>query len=307
MKEKIIVDIGSGSIKAYIVNEDKEIKPIYKKTIMFKVNFSKEKGILEKDKNKLIDALQEIKTKYDGIPVYAYATSIFRLMTENQVKELTNLIYEKTEITINIVTKEQESIYMAKAVGNIEGLDDPYLVFSVGGSSTEFIVLEKGNVKENFTVEFAVGDVLKEFPDTANDITKVTFNQIYEYISKNLTQLPKTKCKYAIFTGLHLTYNKVAGNKMEDNDIFIKKNIPKYITSEKYKNYTINTIEKRNLKELKDNYPQDPKFMDGARASVSIITYILEKTGAEYIFPTDLNMIDGIVNEIFDDIDKMKA
>ena len=34
MKEKIIVDIGSGSIKAYIVNEDKEIKPIYKKTII---------------------------------------------------------------------------------------------------------------------------------------------------------------------------------------------------------------------------------------------------------------------------------
>ena len=143
--------------------------------------------------------------------------------------------------------------------------------------------------------------MLKEFPDTANDITKVTFNEMYEYISKNLTQLPKTKCKYAIFTGLHLTYNKVAGNKMEDNNIFAKKNIPKYITTENYKAYTINTIEKRNLKELKDNYPQDPKFMDGARASISIITYVLEKTGAKYIFPTDLNMIDGIVNEIFDE------
>lgn len=301
MKQKIIVDIGSGSIKAYIVDENREVKPIYKKTIMFKVNFSKEKGIREEDKNKLIDALQELRTKYKNIPVYAYATSIFRLMTESQVKELKRQIYEKTGITIDIVTKEQEALYMAKAVGNIEELDEPYLVFSIGGSSSEFIVLEKGKIKENFTVEFAVGDVLKEFPDTANDITKVTFNEMYEYISKNLTQLPKTKCKYAIFTGLHLTYNKVAGNKMEDNNIFTKKNIPKYITTENYKAYTINTIEKRNLKELKDNYPQDPKFMDGARASISIITYVLEKTGAKYIFPTDLNMIDGIVNEIFDE------
>ena len=41
--------------------------------------------------------------------------------------------------------------------------------------------------------------------------------------------------------------------------------------------------------------------MDGARSSVTIITYILEKIGAEYIFPTDLNMIDGIVSEIFDE------
>ena len=301
MEQKMIVDIGSGSIKAYIVNENKEIKPIYKKTIMFKVNFSKEKGISEEDKNKLIDALKEIKEKYINFSVYAYATSIFRLMTKKQVKELTKLIYEKTGITINIVSKEQESLYIAKAVGNIEELDEPYLVFSVGGSSTEFIVLEKGKVKENFTVEFAVGDVLKEFPDTANNITKVTFNAMYKYISENLTKLPKEKCKYAIFTGLHLTYNKVAKHKMEDNDIFNKKDIPKYITTEQYKVYTINTIEKRNLKELKNNYPKDPKFMDGARSSVAIITYILEKVGAEYIFPTDLNMINGIVNEIFDE------
>ena len=147
MKQKIIVDIGSGSIKAYIVDENREVKPIYKKTIMFKVNFSKEKGIREEDKNKLIDALQELRTKYKNIPVYAYATSIFRLMTESQVKELKRQIYEKTGITIDIVTKEQEALYMAKAVGNIEELDEPYLVFSIGGSSSEFIVLEKGKIK----------------------------------------------------------------------------------------------------------------------------------------------------------------
>lgn len=88
---------------------------------------------------------------------------------------------------------------------------------------------------------------------------------------------------------------------MENNNIFSNKNIPKYILTEQYKINTINTIEKRNLQELKANYPQDPKFMDGARASVAIITYILEKTGVKYIFPTDLNMIDGIVNELFDD------
>lgn len=301
MKEKIIADIGSGSVKVYMVNEQKEVKSIYKKTIMFKVNFAKENGISEEDKKQLIASLQEVKAEYPDIPIYAYATSIFRLMNNNQIEQLSNLIYEKTGITINVVSKEKESIYMAKAVGNIKELNEPYLVFSVGGSSSEFIVLEHGKIKENITVEFAVGDVLKKFPDTAKDITQVTFNEMYEYISKNLIELPKNKCKYAIFTGCHLTYNKVAGNKMEDNNIFSNKSIPKYILTEQYKINTINTIEKRNLQELKDNYPQDPKFMDGARASVAIITYILEKTGAKYIFPTDLNMIDGIVNELFDE------
>ena len=161
MKQKIIVDIGSGSIKAYIVDENKKINPIFKKTIMFKVNFSEENGISDGDKNKLIESLKEIQRSYINIPVYAYATSIFRLMSEKQVAELKNIVYEKTGIIINIVSKDQESLYMAKSVGNIEELDEPYLVFSVGGSSTEFVVLEKGKIKENFTVEFAVGDVLK--------------------------------------------------------------------------------------------------------------------------------------------------
>lgn len=77
MKEKIIADIGSGSVKVYMVNEQKEVKSIYKKTIMFKVNFSKENDISEEDKKQLIASLQEVKAEYPDIPIYAYATSIF--------------------------------------------------------------------------------------------------------------------------------------------------------------------------------------------------------------------------------------
>lgn len=300
MEEKIIVDLGSGSIKAYLVNNRKEVKLIHKKTIMFKVNFSKETGISKEDKNKLMDSLQEIEKEYHDIPIYAYATSIFRIMEKNQLDELFEEIYKNTKVKIKVVDKEQESLYIAKSVDKIKEFNEPYLVFTVGGSSSEFIVCENGKIKEKITVEFAVGDLLNKFPDTANDITKNTFQEIYQYISENFKELPKTKCKYAIFTGCHLTFNKVAGHEMADNDIFVNKNIPKYILTEQYKENTIKLIEKRSLEELKERYPQDPKFMDGARVSMTLITYILEKTGAKYIFPTDLNMIDGIVNELFE-------
>ena len=300
MEEKIIVDLGSGSIKAYLVNNRKEVKLIHKKTIMFKVNFSKETGISKEDKNKLMDSLQEIEKEYPDIPIYAYATSIFRIMEKNQLDELFEEIYKNTRVKIKVVDKEQESLYIAKSVDKIKEFNEPYLVFTVGGSSSEFIVCENGKIKEKITVEFAVGDLLNKFPDTANDITKNTFQEIYQYISENFKELPKTKCKYAIFTGCHLTFNKVAGHEMADNDIFVNKNIPKYILTEQYKENTIKLIEKRILEELKERYPQDPKFMDGARVSMTLITYILEKIGAKYIFPTDLNMIDGIVNELFE-------
>ena len=41
MKQKIIVDIGSGSIKAYIVDENKKINPIFKKQLCLKLIFLK--------------------------------------------------------------------------------------------------------------------------------------------------------------------------------------------------------------------------------------------------------------------------
>lgn len=298
--EKIIIDIGSGSLKAYNVDNEKNIKQIYKKTIMFKVHFSKENGINEQDKKQLIDSLIEIKKMNPSKEIYAYATSIFRLMSDKQVEDLKTEILEKTGIELSIVTKEQEAKYIEKSVGNIPEISEPYLVFCVGGSSTELIVLEKGQEKEHITVEFAVGDLLKEFPGITNNVSSVNYNDLYKFIEGNFTELPKTKCKYAIFTGSHLTYNKVVGNKMEDNIFFYKKDIPKYIPTENYRLDTINTIENRTLNEMKEKYPQDPKYMDGTRACVTLITYILDKMNSKYIFPTDLNMINGIVNEIYD-------
>ena len=45
-----IIDIGSGNIKGYLINEKEEIENIFLRSIMFKKNFSKENGISEGDK-----------------------------------------------------------------------------------------------------------------------------------------------------------------------------------------------------------------------------------------------------------------
>lgn len=39
--EKIIIDIGSGNIKGYLINENEEIENIFLRSIMFKKNFLK--------------------------------------------------------------------------------------------------------------------------------------------------------------------------------------------------------------------------------------------------------------------------
>ena len=77
--QRVIIDIGSGNIKSYIVDENKKVVPLYKKNIMFKAHFSNEKGIDEKDKEELIKGIKDIKKLSNGKPISAYATSVVPL------------------------------------------------------------------------------------------------------------------------------------------------------------------------------------------------------------------------------------
>ena len=296
--QEIIIDIGSGNIKAYSINELKEVKSIYLKNIMFKNDFAKEKGIADEDKNELIDAIKEIQNQNANIPIHAYATSIFRMLSKELLEKLQKEIKEATGIKINVITQHQEEIYMAKAVGNIEEIEEPYLVCCVGGSSTEMIVMQNGKIIEQLTEEFATGDMMKRFPEIAEDRPNLNIEEMYKYIKENLTKFPKTKCKYAIFTGFHLMYNTVAQNKMSENTFFKRKDIPYYLTAKQFIKNNKEAVTERSLNELKERYPENPNFMNGTRGANTIVSYILEQIGAEFYFPTNLNMIHGIAEHL---------
>ena len=265
---------------------------------MFKAHFSNEKGIDENDKEELIKGIKDIKKLSDGKPISAYATSVFRMLSEKQLSSLRIDLIRETGLGINVISPEQEEIYMAKSVGNIEELDTPYLVCCVGGSSTEMIVMQKGKILEQITEEFATGDMLRKFPGIAEDKCTVSEEKLREYIEQNFKKLPTIKCENAVFTGFHLTYNTVAKNPMHENDLFSRADIPYYLTTEEFKVNNSNAIKNRSLDELKRGYPENPNFMNGTRGANTIVGYILEKVGAKRIFPTDLNMINGIVAEL---------
>lgn len=296
--EEIIIDIGSGNIKAYYINIMKEIKNIYLKNIMFKKNFSKERGIAEEDKRELISAIKEIKNHNIGIQIHAYATSVFRMLNKEMLEELQTEIIQQTGIKINVISQQEEEKYMAKAVGNICEIDEPYLVCCVGGSSTEMIVMQNGKIIEQLTEEFATGDMLKKFPQIAENKPNINIEDMYKYIKENFKKLPKTKCRFAIFTGFHLMYNTIAENKMNKNTFFERKDIPYYLTVEQFKKNNEEAINKRSLNSLKEKYPENPNFMNGTRGANTIVGYILEKVGAEIYFPTNLNMINGIIQQL---------
>lgn len=296
--EKIIIDIGSGNIKGYLINKNEEIKNIFLRSIMFKKNFSKENGISEEDKKELIKAIKEIKDKNEGIPIYTYATSVFRMLSAENLHNLQKEMLEKLGIEFNVISQMEEEEYIAKAVGNIKEINEPYLICCVGGSSTEMIVVKNGEIIEQLTEEFATGDILRNFPQTAEDKADIDINSVYDYIENNFKKFPKTKCKYAIFTGFQLMCNLVTKNKMNANTFFSKKEIPYYLTVEEFYKNNENLLKNVSLNSLKDRYSEDPNFMNGIRGASLVTAFILNKIGAKIYFPSDLNMIDGIVNNL---------
>lgn len=265
---------------------------------MFKKNFSKEKGIAQEDINELIKGLKELKEISNGVEIHSYATSVFRMLNKNQLEKLQKEVIKETEIKINVITQEKEEQYMAKAVGNIKELDEPYLVSCVGGSSTEMIVMKNGEIIEQITEEFGAGDMLKQFPQIAEDRPNLKIEDMKEFIKRNFKNIPKTKCKYAIFTGFHYTFNTVAENKMNKNTFFERKDIPYHLTTEQFAKNHEKLVYNTSLDKLKEKYPQNPNFMNGPRGVNTVVEYLLEQVGAEYYFPTDLNMIHGIIQEL---------
>lgn len=295
--KRIIIDIGSGNIKAYEVDRT-NIKNIYLKNIEFKKHFSKDIGISEEDINLLIEAIKYIQLNNPELPIWAGATSIFRMLTNEQRNRVEERIFNETGIGIHVISKEQEAIYMAKAVGDIPEINEPYLVCCVGGSSTEMIVMQNDSIIEHKTEEFATGDMLKQFPEIANDITNVDIDKMLNFVSQKFTNLPKKKCRFAIFTGFHLMYNQVAQNTMHNNNFFENSNIPFYLTVDEFDTNNEYACSHLNLQTLKQRYPQNPNFMNGTRGCHTVVSYIMHHVGAEFYFPTNLNMINGIVNEL---------
>lgn len=93
-------------------------------------------------------------------------------------------------------------------------------------------------------------------------------------------------------------YNQVSQNTMHDNTFFENSDIPFYLTVDEFYENNKYTCSDLNLQVLKDRYPQNPNFMNGTRGCHTIVSYIMHHVGTNYYFPTNLNMINGIFNEL---------
>jgi exopolyphosphatase / guanosine-5'-triphosphate,3'-diphosphate pyrophosphatase len=157
------IDLGTNTARLLIGHRDPAgvIKPLLVKRWITRLGggFSKELGISEEAKMRTVAALMdfaiEIK-KHGAVRVRAVATSAVRDAVNG--KALCDSIFQETGIRLEILDCREEGLLTLRGV--LAGIDDPkgdFLVFDVGGGSTEYTLTR--DRKPIFTESLPLGVV----------------------------------------------------------------------------------------------------------------------------------------------------
>lgn len=292
-KDFAIIEIGSNNTKTHIYKNNNLIYD-NTSTIEFKKNYGNFKKICNEDLEKLYKVIEKAKTYTSNI--YIFGCSIFRKITKNELNEINQLLKNKFNLIINVVSQTDEASLTAYGCYNDISYNGNICVFIGGGGSTELLFIKNKEIIEKKYFDFGVVDITKKFPSLKEDFNTCTFDEVSSYVSPLIGDLD-IKCDILILAGGdHLYWYNNAKYKLEENTLYKSTNQPYMITIETSDKYDKNALE-RSLNEVREN-SDNPLWFDGSRAMKVITNTISHKISAKYIIPTKINMEDGLAKQI---------
>ena len=296
--KKYYIDLGSSTIKVY--SYENELKLLEENSIYFKNDFDEKKGISGDNLKELCEYFEKIKEKYelDFYNTNIYVTGIFRNLIQERKLELVKLFKDKYDLYFNIISHGIENYYLSKAMQN-DYNGKKVLIINMGEKTTELVTFVGKEITNTQNINIGVADVLNKFEKVNEKYSGHTLEEMEEFISDKLSSV-KLDNDYdcSIFTGGEERFELLAGFNLIENTLF-KDNIHRYMLSlEDYINGTEKVLYKMSLDELHELMPSNPKWMDGARSGAIIPLVLFKKANVKWIIPSDLNLINGVINDI---------
>lgn len=293
MAEKILIDVGSSTVKVYKWDL-KKLSLLFVKSIAFKKDFDPQKGISKVSQKELYDLINKVKKENKNLPIKIYSTALFRKFEKNAFKKFSKDFFNKTGIKFTVISQELENLYLEMAlVGKYIG-KDKVLLINIGGDSTELVVMKNKKLVEVKNIDLGVSNILSEFPEINNGRGKATLNKVKKFIYIKLPVL-KSKVKTAFYSGGELNYMQLAKYKLMKNSLFKDVDHPSFILLKDFVKRNKEIFEKVYVKDLENLMPENPTWMHGARACSAIAQTICEKYGIKIVIPSDSNLINGVV------------
>ena len=296
MKKFAIIEIGSNNTKTHVY-EDSKVLFDNNTTIEFKKNYKKENKILSSDLEKLDNVITKALEYTDNIHIYG--CSIFRNITDVELEEINNALYNKYKLKIEVVSQEDEAYFTALGCYNDINYDKNICIFIGGGGSIELIFVNNKKIIDKRYYNFGVVDITNKFESLKEDIPSVTFDEVYNYIDTLINDIEIKTDVLILAGGDHLYWYNNAEYKLIDNDLYKSENQKYMLTIDMSDRYDKDALV-TSLNRIRNN-SDNPKWFDGSRAMKVITNLISHKVNAKYIIPTRINMEDGLKNKIINE------
>lgn len=292
------IDLGSSTIKVYCY--ENELKLLDEHSIYFKNDFDSEKGISKSNLDELCNYFSELQSKYDMkyYNTFIYVTGIFRNLTLDRKQDLVKLFNDKFDLHFNIISHGIENYYLGKAMEN-DYNGKKVLIINMGGKTTELVTYVGTKITNTMNLTIGVADLLNNFVRVNDKYSGNTIKEMEDFCLDKLKDI-KIDNDYdcAIFTGGEERFELLTGFNLIDNTIF-NDGIHKYMISlSDYIKGTEKVFDDISMNELYDLMPNNPKWMDGARSGAIIPLALFHMADITWIIPSDLNLINGVINDL---------
>lgn len=286
-------DIGSSTIKLY--EYKKELSLIEEKSIMFKRGFS-EDGIQEENIEKMMVFIQEVKEKYNlnKNNTEIYATGIWRKIPTSQLKKVKEK-FNKLTLEFNIISHDKENYYFEKAMQGT--YKNRVMMVNMGGKTTELVIFNNDTVENRVNLTIGVSDVFDKYPNINDLNSGISKEEVINYLENLIPEDINFNCDIAIHTGGELRFQKLVKYNLKPNKFFDDGIHKVYVTYEDFDKKNEELLNKITLDELRCLMPNNPDWMNGAKAGIMLGEAIFRKANIKNIIPSDLNLINGVIKE----------
>ena len=288
MKKIAAIDIGSNAVRmliCYIIPSGK--KYIFQKNSYLRLPIrlgedSFKDGIISKSKiHKLSDAILSFKyimNVHDVEYYQIYATSALR--ESKNSKEVILEIKKTTGLKINLISGLKEAKIISKG-NSLEKLqfNRSFLYVDVGGGSTEYSILRRGEEKKSKSFKIGTVRLLNNLVDDK------LFIDIKYWLDTYLDDQDKIKL---FATGGNINkIQSMTGSK-------IGKPISYLSLKDLYNNLTKYSYQERMVK-----FGLNPDRADVIIPALKIFITTMESVGSNKLFVPKVGLVDGMINEIF--------
>jgi len=291
IKKYAAIDIGSNAVRLLIANiiEEKGKPTRFKKSSLVRVPIRLGSDVFLNNKIskenivRMVDTMQAFKLLMKSHKVEKYkacATSAMREALNG--KKITNLILEETHINIDIIEGEEEAAIIAAT--DLNTFIDPnktYLYVDVGGGSSEFSIISKG--EKIVSKSFKIGTVR-----LLNDIVKKeTWEELEIWIKEKTKDIEKID---VLGTGGNINkIFKISGKTIGKPLTYF------YLTS--YYNMLQTYSYEERITELDLNQDRADVIIPATRIYLSAMKW----SGAKDIYVPKIGLSDGIIKSIYND------